>query len=264
MSLDREKMWQAYLDGELTVGETAEFEATLSSGERERLAGETQFEAGLAEVLSRDAVCPDEMWQRIQAQAKAARAPQNAIPMRRWYWGVTGSVAAAAVVAFFIAFALPTLFKLPFDPTDSATLVSASTVEELAALSETAPSLEAVQEYLEGHGIDLFLIRADDLGMAAIHFDIDILGARVEEIDGQEVVSLLFGCCRRPVKVVIAMRGSDAAMLLGEAVGEASSEVQSTRAVGHDRFLAAVVGHHKAVGLLDLFGGQLDTATAAH
>ena len=263
MSFDREKMWQAYLDDELTVGETTEFGATLSSEVRDHLAGEKQFEAGLAEVLSRDADCPDEMWERIQAQARAANAPENVVPLRRWYWA-TGSMAAAASVAFFIAFWVPSILPLPDDLSRSAMVVSAATVDELAALSETAPSLEAVQQYIESHGIDLILIRAGDLGMSAIHFDIDILGVCEEMIDGRNLVSLLFGCCREPVKVVIAMRGSEETRMLGEAIGEASSEVQSTRAVGGDRYLAAVVGGHKAVGLLDLFGDELHTGTPAH
>lgn len=265
MSLDREKIWQAYLDGELTVGETAEFETTLGAEERERLAGEKQFEAGLAEVLSNSADCPDEAWQRIQAQVRAARPPQKAAPLRRWNWAAGTVVAAAAAVAFFIAFAAPSFLDSPHDASRSATVVSAATVDELAALSETAPDLKAVREYLERRGIDLFLIGADDWGISAFHFDIDILGARVEHIDGREVVSLLFGCCDRPVKVVIARRGSEEARMLGETVGEASSQVQCIRAIGgNDQFLVAVVGRHRTASLLDLFRGQPVEAAPAH
>ena len=253
-------MCQAYLDGELTVGEIAEFEATLSPEECERLAGEKQFEAGLAEAMSRDADCPDDMWQRIQAQVAEAQTPQNVVPFRRRHWLVS-SVAAAAVVAYFLIFSLPTILKLPSDPTDSATLVSAGTVDELKALSETAPSMDAIRKFLEGKGINLVLVGANELGMTAIHGEIDILGAREETISGKKVVSLLFGCCHLPVKVVVAKRGSEAGKLLGQTVGEVSSEVQSTRAVGDGRFVAAVVGRHAAGGLLDLFDGEPGTDT---
>jgi hypothetical protein len=254
MSLDREKLCQAYLDGELTVGECTEFEATLSPEECERLAGENQFEAGLAEVMSRDADCPDDMWQRIQAQVKVAQAPRNVVPFRRKHW-LASSVAAAAVVAYFLIFSVPTILRLPGDPTDSATLVSAGTVDELAALSETAPSMEAIQKFLEENGINLVLVGANELGMTAIHGKIDVLGAREETVNGKKVVSLLFGCCQMPVKVVIAKRGSEAGKLLGQTVGDVACEVQSTRAVGDGRFVAAVVGQHSAGGLLDLFDG---------
>ena len=55
MSMDREKLWQAYLDGELSIAETSEFEATLNAEERDRLQAEKSFESGLADALSEGA-----------------------------------------------------------------------------------------------------------------------------------------------------------------------------------------------------------------
>jgi hypothetical protein len=170
-------------------------------------------------------------------------------------------VAAAAVVAYFLIFSLPTILRLLDDPTDSATLVSAGTVNELAALSETAPSMEAIRKFLEGKGFNLVLVGVGELGMTAIHGEIDVLGAREETVNGKKVVSLLFGCCEMPVKVVIAKRGSEAGKLLGQTVGDMTCEVQSTRAVGDGRFVAAVVGRHSAGGLLELFDGAPGVGT---
>ena len=59
---EREKLWMAYLDGEMTSTEAAAFDASLTPEERARLAGEMRLESGLAAALQGDVVCPDAVW----------------------------------------------------------------------------------------------------------------------------------------------------------------------------------------------------------
>ena len=98
----KERLWQAYLDGELSTGESAEFEQSLSPSEREGLASEMRFERALAERLGENAHCPDEVWERTKALVAGAEAPALAqSSRRRWYWGV--ATLAAASIAFVLS-----------------------------------------------------------------------------------------------------------------------------------------------------------------
>ena len=243
MSINREHLWHAYLDGELTVIEMSEFEASLNQDERERLAAEMQFESGLAERLSQDVKCPDEVWERT----KTLLAAQQEAPVpsfRRWYWGMA-TLATAATLAFMIS-----LFGAVNPDTASALVLAAETVEELAATSETDADADAVRTYLADHNVDLELNPMESLAIASAH-PLEIIGARTYEVNGEPVVEMLFGCCGRPVKVMMAVQGSDAATLIGLASASGNGDVLATRTVG--RYLVAVVSDHPAPGLLDIF-----------
>lgn len=244
MSTKKDFLWQAYLDGELSVGEMSEFEASLTSEERERLAAEMQFEGGLAERLSEDAACPADVWKKTKAllagqQTKASRT------IRPWYWGAA-TLAAAAMVAFTISVFAP----VQTSPSP-ALVLAAETVEDLAALTETEAGRAAAQAYLKSHEIPLEIRDAQSLAMTSKHKHLEILGARIEYAAGEPVVAMLIGCCKRPVKVIVALQGSAAAQEIGTA-SCGKSQVRATRAV--DGYLVAVVGEHTPYGLLEFFG----------
>lgn len=255
MKKNREMMRQAYLDGELSVSEVSEFEATLDEAERERLAAEVHLENGLAERLAQDAKCPDDVWERTKALVAEQHAPARPARLRRWYWGA--ATLAAASVAFFVANNAPT----PAAP--SAIVMAAESVEDLAATAECDASREVVQAYLHDHDVELKIGEIEKVAKGSMmkHYGIEILGARSEELpSGKRVVEILFGCCEYPVKVLMAEKGSDAAIEIGEAAGaQNKNHVLTTRTV--DGYIAALVGRHQAHGLLDIFGGQYAMAS---
>lgn len=244
MSIERERHWQAYLDGELSASEASEFEESLSAGERERVAAELRFESALADALGQDAACPDLLWKRSVAMLREGRAPRRA--RRRWAWGA-GTLAAAVAVAFVVSVLAPVNRAL-----SPAVVLAAESIEELAAMSETAAGLDPVQRYLNRHGAKVELSPLDSLAIAEAHHGIVLLGARSQSAAGEPVIEMLLGCCGYPVKVVMAERGSDAAAEIGRSAAGGPGQVQSTRVVGD--YVAAVVGDHPAHGLLDIFG----------
>lgn len=244
MNRKKDLLWQAYLDGELSVSETSEFEASLTEEERERLAAEMQFEGGLAERLSRDAKCPEDVWKRTKALIVEARdAESRPRSLRPWYWGVA-SLAAAAAVALMIS-----VFAPVQSSPSSALVLAAETVEDLAATAKTEAGREAAQAYLDSHDVDLHINPVESLSIASTHHDIEFLGTRTGYAAGEPVVEVLLGCCGRPVKVVMALQGSAAAQEIGFAAGE-NSQVGATRSV--NGYLAAVVGDHTPYELLEI------------
>lgn len=262
MSMDEKKAWQAYLDGELSVSEASEFEENLSDGERERLAAEVHFENSLANHLSRDADCPEDVWKRTQAlltkkralDRGSRRAPHRGPhgTYRRWYWGVA-TLAAAASLAFVVSLFSP----LRHSPSP-AVVLAVETVEQLAASSETERDQDSIQRYLDRHGVDLAL--RSPASLATNHKPIELLGARREHAKGEAVMEVLVACCGYPVKILMAQRGSAAAEEIGRAAG-ANGHVMATRVVGG--YLTAVVGLHPAHGLLDLLASP-DAQHARH
>ena len=72
---NREQLWQAYLDGELSACEAAQFETTLSEAERRRLAAELRFDRALADRLRQHL--------RRQQTAGGKRGGRRANPMRK-------------------------------------------------------------------------------------------------------------------------------------------------------------------------------------
>ena len=244
----REQMWEAYLDGELLASEAAEFEASLSDMDRRRIAADMSFERALAERLSENAACPDEVWERTRALVKQHQrpAPFSITRRRRWYWGVA-TLAAAASVAFVLSLFTP---GGPV-PDSSSVILAASSTAELSARSEIEPGRESAQRYLDSKGVDLELdeSRAHEV-LNERHHSLEVLGARHEFLNGEPVTEVFFGCCGHPVKLLLAERHSAAAREISLAAAQ-DSDIQATRNVGD--YFTAVVTEHSAHGLLDIF-----------
>jgi len=256
MKENREMMRQAYLDGELSASEASEFEATLSTVEREQLASEMRFENGLAERLAQDATCPDDVWERTKALLADQHAPAPPTRLRRWYWGA-GALAAAASIVFFVTVFAPS----PFSP--SAFVMAAESVRDLADTDESSSGHKGTQAFLQENGIYLKLKEEEGGGMVGnttrpsrMYGGIRILGARIEKLpSGKPVVEILIACCRLPVKVLMAEKGSDVAFEIGEATAaRKKNNILDTRTV--DGYIAAVVSKHRSHGLLDIFEEQ--------
>lgn len=245
---NREQLWQAYLDGELSACEAAQFEATLSEAEKRRLAAEMRFDRALADRLRQDANCPDEVWARARAKLAPAEAPAAPGKIRRLAF--TSAAIAAALLAVFV---LPDLYPLGLS-TGSAVIHAAGSVDELMAMSEIDPGMETAQHYLDEKGIDLALLEDCELFRGAPgHPPGEILGVRQTKFAGTHVTEVLVDCCGRPVKFVLAPQGSRAARKLAIAATQ-PGDVQAARTVGD--YEVAVVARHTAGRLMDLFGTQ--------
>jgi len=250
MKKNVEQYWQAHLDGELSASEAADFEASLTDAQREQLVIDMRVERVLTEHLSRDADCPDEVWERTKARvAQLDKAKVREVAGRRhWYWGTATTLAAAAAFAFVISLLAPT----GGSPDSSSLIFAASTVEELVATSESQAGSDSVEHYIREKGIKLYL--EDDsflekLKIGGGHHQLRIIGARQEMHNGVPVTEVLIDCCGRPVKILLVSLDSDVAGEISLATTQ-EGHIQATRVIGN--YLAALVCRHESYGLLDL------------
>lgn len=165
-------------------------------------------------------------------------------------------MAAAASIVFVTTIFAP-------GPLSGSAVVMAESLDELAASAESDSGSEATQAYLRKQGIALTLMEwnerrpSNSFGPGSRrHGGILVLGGRTEKLpSGKPVVEILIGCCKRPMKVLMAEKGSDAAFEIGEAAAARNmNHILDTRTV--DGYITAVVGKHQAHGLLDIFKVQ--------
>ena len=251
MEMNREQMWQAYIDGELSTSEMAGFEGSLNPVEQQQLARDVQFERGLSERLAAEADCPDDVWERTKALLLDKAAAEETVvpfkkrrPRRHSVLYGAGSLVAAAVLAF-------TTTMLGGSTNSAPIFLHAATIDDLAKRSVVEANLEAIQAFMHENNIHLDLLPENSISMAKIHTPIQLVGASKD--DASDCVELFAGCCRQPVKILIVHRDSEAAKLIGQATNS-ECDVQATRIVGD--YLTAVVGRHPAHDLLDIFAGQ--------
>lgn len=233
MSIDNEKQWSAYLDGELSTSEAARFDESLAPRDNERLQAEMRLERGFAEVLSEATRCPDTTWAQICRDVHM----QPKTRPTAWRW--TGPLAAlAATILILIGAALayqqananPPFLDIPAD---------------ISFLPEWHDEWDHAQSYLHENNIQLAL-RPLDQSQLKLHGKIEFIGANHTTYHGVDVVQLYFECCRRPVMLSVAVKGSDAAHHMHTA-----KCVRKCREVGD--YVVALVANHGADGLLDAF-----------
>jgi len=243
---DKDRLWMAYLDGELTPAESAAFDAGLTPEERDRLAAEMHFESALAEALRGDVKCPDHVWRRAQVLVRnAGKARRRRV---RLWWGAAFAAAAALVLSVFQPGLLP---DGGANGTPHVLAAVPSTMAEFEARSEVPPTLEAVDAYLERNGIHLQLASLETVPHVAgghVHGTMTLVGACEGDCPHHTMQALMFNCCGKPVRLLLAPLGSGGAGMLQMA--NQNHEVQRMAVVG--AYLAAVVGEHPAPGLIDL------------
>jgi hypothetical protein len=258
MNMPDEHIRQAYIDGELSVGEMTNYEKTLSPEELKLLTSEKQFDGAVSDHLAQNAACPMEVWERTKAllQSPPSNVTEFAgLKKRRlpsMYWGF-GSLVAAACVAFVVVNIAPGITPGGDDSVKGFLSVGAETVGQLAAQAETSPTQDAVEELLHSHEILVQLNEMPELPIYEIHYGMEYLGAKTNT-SVKEVVELLFACCEHPVKVVVAKRDSEAAKIIGQAVAS-NKEVQGTRII-NEEYVAVVVASHPANGFMEVFANQ--------
>lgn len=240
MSMQRENLWSAYLDGELSASEAAEFDQSLTAVEKERLQGEVRFERALGDILSRGGSCPDDVWTRTTA---AISKRGGRVTRRTPFWQL-GAMAAAAVVALSAGAAVyQSYFATP------EFLCEHSMGDVLAELNLPSSDVGEVNDFLHSHGVSLTLNAATQ-GVRGRrgHHTPALVGATEAEYHGERVTEVMYECCGKPVKVVIATKNGSAANAVRKAIER--DGVTDFRSIGD--YIAVTVGTHPSRGILDL------------
>ncbi|MBI4556728.1 MAG: hypothetical protein HY706_04030 [Candidatus Hydrogenedentes bacterium] len=243
MKSEREKLWSAYLDGELSAAEAAEFDQSLAPAERERLAAEMRFENGLADLMSVRSACPDQVWRNLRAELAQRSGSRRGVRIPFWMWTVA---ALAAAVVVTLAILLP---RYPGHTPDFLAL-NATDVPALAAQAEVPADLPAIRGLLEKRGLKITLPESSTWTPDGHHQTV-LLGARHLRYGQDDVVELLFNCCDEPIKIELAREGTRAAEAI-EKAGAASEVQYQAHANG---VTAAIVGGHDSRALLDFLLG---------
>lgn len=244
MASNHDKLATAYLDGELSAAEAAEFDTSLTPQQKHNLAAEMKFERAIGERLSRGAACPDDLWKKTLAAIDEKTSPVVEFrPRRTWMYAVT---AMAAALAIGVAGLLVNFNAANRGPSILA-MEKGTTIEALQAQAELkGHDTESVNAFFKEHGFNLAMTTADVQIPGDHHTPRVLLGMKPTNYRGDDVMELMFNCCGRPLKVVVAKTGSKTANEIGAAM--AAGQLQESRHVGE--YVAALVGKHEIHGLL--------------
>ncbi len=250
MATNHEKLVTAYLDGELSAAEAAELDQSLTPDHKANLASEIKFERAIGERLARGAKCPDDLWQRTMAAVEAKTAPEIVeFKLRRNYWKYA-SVAMAAMLAVTTIGLVAQFNTGPSVAPSMFAMEKGMTIEMLASQAELrGHDTAAVNAYFKEHGFNLAMTSADMTIPGDHHTPRELLGMRPATNGDDNVMEMMFNCCGRPLKVIIAKTGSDTAREIGGLVSE--GKIQTVRHVGD--YVAALVGKHETHAILDNF-----------
>jgi hypothetical protein len=236
MSNEKERLWTAYLDEELSETEARAFEEQLTESERESLAADARYEAAVAARLSEDVKCPDDLWQRVQGEIWQAQANEARLPSQWTRWAIPALAAAAAIIVF-VTFFVPT----GFDGLPAFLEPAAANVPDLKAMTEVEPNRAAVEDFMRQAGMRITL---QDHGQQARrgHHPVQLYGASKGTVEDGDVVRVLYSCCRLPLEVIVAQEGGAAANAINKA--RAGKRLRHTKDL--KGYVIAVVGspHH--------------------
>lgn len=236
----RDKLWTAYLDGELSSSESVEFDSALSDRERERLIAEKRFESALAERLTGDMKCPDELWNQVVARMGAAEQHKRVMPPILWKLVATGAAAAGILLVVSAVFLTGRHNFLGGSQQIAGDFLKLAPVAELEQRAEMKGDAQAATEYLAARGIPLTVQPISALVPETSPHQAVFLGARERTIDGERVVDLMWDCCGDPVIVSVAAEGSQAAEQIDRAF--ADGRVGGERRLGGH--VAGLVSEH--------------------
>ena len=220
-----DKQLSAYLDSELSVTETEKLESHLTSTQLKYLQREKKLEERITEKLNSGKECPPEVWQDVLNQVQ-----KNNSRVRLTVLSVIVAAAAVLTIAFTVDF------------NDYGPNVP-STVAELQSMSQTEASLDGINGFLAGKNINLKL---NELPQG--YHKKEVIGAGVEIIAGDEIVTLLFQCCGEPVKVYVLPRDSAAEKKVHDHDSDWKDGVKGQTRMGNYRL--AVVSKHGGVDIL--------------
>ncbi len=245
MSMQREHRWSAYLDGELSASEAAEFDESLTLEEQQRLQAEVRFEGALGEFLSQGGECPNDVWHRA---TKALARKGGRIP----WWMPTRHAATFVAAAAVMLIVAGVVYRVQFATPAFLSLANGDYPTAESRLALNTGDLSEVNEYLHTHGIALVLHAPSK------HYHVhgargrELRGASEASYKGETVTEIMFECCGRPLKVVIVPKTGPAAGAVRRAIER--DQVQEFRSIGD--YVAVTVGRHPAHGLLDLLSDE--------
>jgi anti-sigma factor RsiW len=248
--MQREHMWSAYLDGELSASEAAEFDQSLTPHEKELLQSEVRFEGAMGEFLGRGGACPRDVWQRTVA---ALPKPAGGMPWWMPTWQATVFLVAAALM---VTLAGP-LYRTYTATPEFLAVNETSRSAGVARLGIASDNVSEVNEYLHSHGITLTLSTGPQLGNG--RHVAKLMGASEELYKDERVTEVLYQCCGKPIKVVIAPKDGMAAKAVRKAIER--NEIQDFRTIGG--YVAVTVSRHPSSGLLDLLSEDHKTTEIA-
>lgn len=251
---ERDELWMAYLDGEMSAAEAAAFVSGLGPAERALSEGEARLEASFAARLSAGPSCPVETWEQTLALLQGHAAP------RRW-WQLERPlrVAAVAVVALSawaaaIAFNYDRLFAA--EGTAPSLALSAASIDDMLARAEVRGGPPEVQAFLDQYRlpVSLKMPESSPMNMSKVP---QMLGAGLERYGAVDVPVVYAACCGKPVKIVFVHTCGRAK--LGHCK---DPDVVNSKRIGD--FIAFVVTqHHHAEGVLALLNEKpIQTASA--
>ena len=232
----KDLLWQAYIDGEMTACEAAEFEQSLNPQELDRLTGEMRFESALSDNLTAKMSCPQSAWSRIQKElSDAGMDIPKTIPFYRTpaFYGSIGALAAAVVL----------MFTVMNKPLNSAEL----TVPVDIPLNLTAGTENELNSFFTDNGINIHVAEPPD----AYH-NIELKGMRYASFAGEDIVELYYTCCGKPVDIMLVKKGSKAEEALASDVNK--SRIQAIKDVGDYR--AALLSIHPSSDVLALVASR--------
>lgn len=242
MNTHQDMMWSAYLDGELSASEAAEFDQMLTPADRERLAAEVRYERALGEALAGDESCSDALWRKtvmaVHRYDEVLRAPRTP----RWVYIATAVAAVLGITAAGVLYRASQQPRSVFAIPEGFPSEMASRVE----LNGTAP-LDEINRFLTGHGFKIAMTTTNVEAPRPRHAR-EFHGLRSTSNRGEPVIEFYFECCGKPIKMIVAPRGGATEEEVERRL--AAHEVQASRAVGE--YVAAVVGRHRAHDFLEL------------
>ena len=239
MNKKSDEMWMAYIDSELSASEMTEFDAALSSQERQRLLAELKFETALGRKL--DGIkCPEQLWEKVKKNISVLEKEKNrkSIPISyRKLLTIVSTLAASILLIFALTFYL---LKSEVD-----VLSIPTTVKTLTREVNTIGNKQNVQQLLTKSGIPLkFQGIPKDM-----HHDLKLLGAYETTVDGVKAVAVCFDCCGKPLRVVINNRKTSLAKkIINKCKG---GDIQKIKCVNNTQI--AVIGTHPGDEVLSLF-----------
>lgn len=230
MKKEDDRNWSAYIDGELSVTEVEKFEKMLSEKELQHLNNERAFEECIGNALNDAPSCPENLFPQIVKEI-AQEDKKSFLKLKL--------VAIAAIAACLAA-----LFLFPSQE-QKVELVNIvpSSVEELQSKSLTGNKLDDINKFLAEKHISLELT-----SVVGGHHPKTIIGAGMEIVAGEEVVTLLFTCCGRPAKVYLLPKGSKAEKLVMNDDKDWKTGIQAMVKKGNYRL--AVSSPHNSESLL--------------
>ncbi len=222
-----DRNWSAYIDGELSVSEVEEFEAQLSEEELKQLNRERAFEEQIGAVFKHAPGCPANLLNDVLKEIDKESDKSF------FKYGVIAFASLAACLAVF--------FLIPGAESQGPNIPQ--TVAELQKMSVTGDKLDDINTYLNEKNIKLELTK-----FMPEHHQKTIIGAGIERIAGEEVVTLMFTCCGRPAKIYLLPKGSNAEKLILEDDKEWKSSIQAQAKKGNYRLV--VSSPHNSESLL--------------